>query len=270
VRRLLIRPGAIGDTIASLPALAWLCRGVDAELWVPARNVPLVRHLAPVRSFQEVQLDLLELDPPPRLVERLRGFDEVVSWYGAARAEFRDALARYTTNSRIFDALPPRNLHVFAGDHYMAQIGAPEAGAEPGIPVARRPRGFVAIQPFSGSPRKNWPLAAFAEVAAELSRVHGLAVEWCAGPEETLAGARRFDTLDGVIEWLSGASIYLGNDSGISHLAAACGVPAVAVFVASDARVWAPRGAHVAVVDRPSDGREVFTAADSLLRGALL
>ena len=293
MRRLLIRPGAIGDTIVSLPALAWLCQDVEAEIWAPARNLPPLRHLAPVRSFQQIQIDLFEIHPPPGLAERLSGFDEIVSWYGAAREEFRQALTRANANSRFLSALPPRDWRGFAGDFYCAQVGMPARSVEPHggavftrgastlvstlasptlhdsiarIPLQRRPRGFLAIQPFSGSPRKNWPLAGFAEVAAQLSRAHGLAVEWCAGPEEPLAGARRFDTLDGVMEWLASASLYVGNDSGISHLAAACGVPTVAVFVDSDAQVWAPRGRHVAVVERPASSGEVFTVADSLLR----
>ena len=42
-------------------------------------------------------------------------------------------------------------------------------------------------------------------------------------------------------QWLATASLYVGNDSGITHLAAAVGVPVVAIFRASDARVWLPR-----------------------------
>jgi ADP-heptose:LPS heptosyltransferase len=94
-----------------------------------------------------------------------------------------------------------------------------------------------------------------------------LSVEWCAGPEEELPGARRFDGLDEVARWLSGASLYIGNDSGITHLAAACGALVVAIFQSSDAAVWSPRGPHVAVLQSP-DVREVVEASLALLRAA--
>ena len=99
MRRLVIRPGAIGDTIVGLPALERLCSAESgagsAEIWAPSRNLPLVRHIAPARSFTSVQLDLLEIDPPPALIEKLRSFDEIVSWYGAltfAKQTHDDAL----------------------------------------------------------------------------------------------------------------------------------------------------------------------------------
>jgi heptosyltransferase-2 len=76
-------------------------------------------------------------------------------------------------------------------------------------------------------------------------------VRWCAGPEEDLAGAVRIDDLYHLACWLRQARLYVGNDSGISHLAAAVGIPTVAIFGPTDPAVWAPRGAHVAVVRAP-------------------
>ncbi len=48
--------------------------------------------------------------------------------------------------------------------------------------------------------------------------------------------------------------MYIGNDSGISHLAAAVGTPVVAIFLDSDPLIWAPRGRHVQVL---TQGRRV-------------
>ena len=320
MRRLILRPGAIGDTIVSLPALEHLCGNVEAEIWVPARNLPLVRHVAPARSFQEVQLDLLEIDPPPALVARLCTFDEVVSWYGAAREEFRTALAATGVTAKFFHALPPEGAGCHAVDFYLKQVGAwseGQAAAVPWIPVQRRacgppagpsgvlcgagapacrvdtrvneraarrhirsltvaaqkpggdpPSGYIAIHPFSGSPRKNWPLNDFGKVAARLAAAADRRVEWCAGADEALDGARRFETLDGVAQWLAGAALYLGNDSGISHLAAACGTPSVVVFQASDSRVWAPRGPCVTVLEQPQPEQAVTAGLELLRFGA--
>lgn len=268
MRRLVIRPGAIGDTIVSLPALERLCSlapGLDyAEVWAPARNLPLLRHVAPVRSFTAVQLDLLEITPPRALIEKLQSFDEIVSWYGAAREEFRAALQATGVRFRLFQALPPQGAGCHAVDFYLRQAGFDAPGAVPHIPVTRREgplgRPFIAIQPFSGSPKKNWALASFQAVARQLEKVSCLSVEWCAGPEEELPGAHRFEGLDEVARWLFEAALYIGNDSGITHLAAACGVPSVAIFQASDAGVWSPRGPHVAVLQSPNVAQVIETA----------
>jgi ADP-heptose:LPS heptosyltransferase len=112
--------------------------------------------------------------------------------------------------------------------------------------------------------RKNWPLELFQRVAERLRVETGLRVEWCAGDEEELHEARRFEMLEQVAEWLGGAALYLGNDSGITHLAAACGVRTVALFQASDPWVWAPRGAGVRVLVRP-EAADVVEACLRLL-----
>ncbi len=78
-------------------------------------------------------------------------------------------------------------------------------------------------------------------------------VYWCAGPEEELAEATRFDDLHSLACWLSGARVYLGNDSGPTHLAAAVGTPVVALFGPTDREVWAPRGSKVHVVSMDAD-----------------
>ena len=61
------------------------------------------------------------------------------------------------------------------------------------------------------------------------------------------------------------ARLYIGNDSGIAHLAAAVGTPVIAIFLASDPRVWAPRGLNVTVLERPSVD-DVLAAAHVMLR----
>jgi ADP-heptose:LPS heptosyltransferase len=90
-------------------------------------------------------------------------------------------------------------------------------------------------------------------VAEELTRI-GRRVVWCAGPaEEGLslpANAERLPlgSLVALAERLANAKLYVGNDSGITHLAAAAGCPTVAIFGPTDPRVWAPRGPRVRVV----------------------
>ena len=116
----------------------------------------------------------------------------------------------------------------------------------PRIPCPPLPReNFAVIHPFASSPRKRWPLAKFQEVA----RQSRMPVRWCAGPEEKLDEAVRIDNLYELACWLSTARVYIGNDSGISHLAAAVGTPVVVLFGPTDPAVWAPRGDRVRVLE---------------------
>jgi hypothetical protein len=241
MRRLIIRPGAIGDLIVSLPALEHL-RADFTEVWVAEANVPLVRFADRVRGIGSTGLNLLELGQAPApLFDSLASFDEIVSWYGTTRSEFRDAVA--SMPFRFHGALPSRP-DVHAVDYYLEQVGAPP-GAVPRIAVEGRRTDCVAIHPFSGSRRKNWPLERYRELAAHLG---AFTIQWVAGPEEVLEGALRFDDLYELGCWLAGVRLYVGNDSGISHLAAAAGAPVVVLFGPTDPAVWGPRGAGVRIV----------------------
>lgn len=227
--------------MVSLPAMEAL-RAAYTGVWAPSAHLPLFRFADaawPLLSTGIERLGLPGLTPEPRLMERLRSFDSIVSWYGSNRPEFREAVAGLPI--RFLDALPSGGVH--ACDFYCAQAGI--APAAPNLRLPRRDGGYAVIHPFSGSARKNWPLENYRAVALWLER--RMPVHWCAGPEETLDGATRFDDLGRLAEWLAGARVYVGNDSGVTHLAAAAGTSVVAIFVASDPAVWAPRGARVLV-----------------------
>ncbi len=247
MRRLVIRPGGIGDCILALPAIEEL-RADYLEVWVARRNLPLIRFAHRVEAIQDTGLDWLEVPdrpPPTPLIERLRKFDSIVSWYGANRREFRDAVARLRLPFHFLTALPDVP-GVHAADYFLQQIGRGHLAGFPRLDCPRWDGGFAVIHPFSGSPRKNWPLENFRAVARWLER--RMPVYWCAGPEEPLQNAVRIENLYELACWLAGARIYLGNDSGITHLAAAAGAPVVAVFLVTDPAVWAPRGERVRVV----------------------
>lgn len=267
MRRLLIRPGAIGDCIVSFPTLEFL-RTEWTEIWVPRPIVPLVQFAGRVCPISSTGLDLLGIEglrPPDSLVERLSGFDEVISWYGANRPEFRRSLERLCRRCLFFEALPSDHAMEHATDFYARQVGAP-LGLAPGIRISHlEAREAIVIHPFSGTARKNWPLSCFEILSREL----GLAVEWTAGPEEELPGAHRFDDLLELATWIRGARLYIGNDSGISHLAAATGVPTLVLFGPTAPNVWAPRGSNVTVLRHDPiaelSTEQVLDAANRLL-----
>jgi ADP-heptose:LPS heptosyltransferase len=106
-----------------------------------------------------------------------------------------------------------------------------------------RRREFAVIHPFASGPAKRAPLAVFESVADRLRAT--MPVEWLRGPEDDMLAARCFPNLYQLACWLRGARVFVGNDSGISHLAAATGTPTMAVFRSTDARVWSPRGPAV-------------------------
>ena len=208
--------------------------------------LPLLGFADRVQSIAATGIDLVglgDLTIPNVLAEYLAGFDSIVSWYGANRPEFREALAKLPVE--FLQALPPEEFTGHAADFFCRQVGAPEGA----VPVLRyKPtglRGTAVLHPFSGSPRKNWPMTSFHTLAGRLP----WPVEWTAGPEDDLPAATRFTDLGELAHWLAGAELYLGNDSGITHLAAALGVRTVALFGPTDPRKWAPRGPNVTVLE---------------------
>jgi len=111
------------------------------------------------------------------------------------------------------------------------------------------PDGFLAVHPGSGSRAKNWPFDRFVEVARRLSPgrpwllVLGPAEDgFFPPPEARLARGLPLRTLGAV---LARAGLFLGNDSGVSHLAAACGTRTLALFGPTDPAQWAPVGRAV-------------------------
>ncbi len=250
VRRLLIRPGAIGDCIVSLPVLEYLAAEFT-EVWIPSPVVPLLEFADAVHPLASTGIDSMglgDLEIPESLNRRLRSFDSIISWYGANRPEFREALTSIGVDCAFYPALPPQSYRDHATDFFAWQVGAPE-GLVPHIdfePPA--PRSTVIIHPFSSSARKNWPLDLYRKLAAQLQSP----IEWTAGPEEALPEAIRFTNLGELARWIRGARLYIGNDSGITHLAAATGVRTLALWGPESPLSWTPRGDNVTVVHAPS------------------
>jgi heptosyltransferase-3 len=122
-------------------------------------------------------------------------------------------------------------------------------------------RSYVVIHPGSIMSTKRWEPKRFAQVARDLA-ARGWTIVVTAGPgEEAFAGqvAREIDrsvillglTIPELAELLRGARLYLGNDSGPMHLAAAVGTPTVAVWGSSDSRRWSPWSVEHRVVQNP-------------------
>lgn len=247
IRRLLIRPGAIGDFIVSLPALESL-RADYTEVWCAGQNVPLARFADSAQSIVASGLDGLGLLPAEHVVERLRTFDSVISWYGSNRPEFRELVRDLRLPFEFLSALPDGSCHAVEFYNRQArELGAQCPSRFPNIDCPAAERVFAVIHPFAANEAKRAPRRAFEQIAQKLSG--NMPVHWLCGPEENLEGAIRIDDLYELACWLRRARIFVGNDSGISHLAAAVGTPVLAFFRTTDPRIWAPRGPAVDVIN---------------------
>lgn len=210
---------------------------------------------------------------------------------GVATRELRDELAAFDialVYSRSFDlarslaAVIPRVLshdptpaHGHASAWLAKPLGelgidarAPAPPCEPspgelasGAALARMlPPRFLAVHPGSGSLAKNWPAERFAAVVARLSPqrpwllVEGPADAAAAGSLACLPGMRLARCMPprALGALLGQAGAYLGNDSAVSHLAAAWGAPTLALFGPTDPGMWAPLGPRVRVLRSPT------------------
>lgn len=135
----------------------------------------------------------------------------------------------------------------------------------------------IALAPGSGHRLKNWPLAYYQELAPRLEKELGARLLWILGPAEEgwqqqlqvngRQGERQFldyPSLRLLASRLKLCQLFIGNDSGITHLAAATGGPTVvAIFGPSEARIWAPPGPQVTILSSSLDcapctkGREI-------------
>ena len=100
---------------------------------------------------------------------------------------------------------------------------------------------YVVMHPFASAPDKAWPVARFVEVASRL----GSRVVVVAGPMDDAGQFARFRVyrgapLDTVKRLLRDASLFIGNDSGPAHMAAAFGLPCVVLFGPTDPVTWGP------------------------------
>jgi ADP-heptose:LPS heptosyltransferase len=179
-------------------------------------------------------------------------------------------------------SFPPWDEKVHLTDHLLkqfAQHGFPASGANPklylkeadrewardfwkskGVTLEERSK-VVVLHPGSGSKKKAWPLDRFLDLAHTLQDYLGSKILVVLGPAEGPEVQKAFEgmgpaapilakglTLLQLASVMEACRFFTGNDSGISHLAAALGLPTVAIFGPTDQRVWSPRGEKTFVV----------------------
>ncbi|GIW40055.1 MAG: hypothetical protein KatS3mg076_0632 [Candidatus Binatia bacterium] len=274
-RVLFLYPGALGDFLCFLPALlGFREKRPDAEILLVARSewLSLLRDEA-IETHDLDSREVAELySPEPPWVPRklLEGVDEVHSWSGRGDADFLRCLSESggRRRARVY------SFRAFAAGEHAVDYYARCLGVEP-KPVFLSPREeerrwvagwldrqklggkpLLALHPGSGSKRKNW------EGFPALARwweAKGGAVVWLVGPAEDglyfPEGAVLFrQELPRVVALLERASFYAGNDSGITHLAAAAGCRGLALFPEESFPSWSPRSPLFRTVVARRDG----------------
>jgi heptosyltransferase III len=153
----------------------------------------------------------------------------------------------------VFSGIPPEDWTLHATEYFLNRLNLNGSQQDFEPPIADDDIHDVVIHPGSGGKGKNWPIERFHELAATLVE-SGHAIEWICGPaEDFLAvpeGAQVWQGLSlvQIAQRLASTRQYVGNDSGITHLAALCGCKTVAIFGPTNPIVWAPRGPNVHIV----------------------
>jgi len=290
-RILVIRGGAIGDFILTLPALKAL-RDARPQAHMEILGYKHIAVLAENRFYAQAVHSIeygrlarffaRNSELPAELADYFAGFDLIVSYLYDPDQIFETNLRRCGVQNLICG---PSRIVENAG-HAARQLARPieelvinvvdltervfPSGEDREFArdfIASIPQPIIAIHPGSGSHEKNWPLenwialfspsdrfAAFKSLVvisgeADEDRICQLEREW-KNRDVRFARNLPLPHLAAVLE----RSIFIGHDSGISHLTAAAGANCVLLFGPTNPDVWAPKNENVRVL-RPSSGR---------------
>jgi heptosyltransferase III len=153
------------------------------------------------------------------------------------------------------------------------QIEIPRARlfAAPRSSVHPRTRAHAVLHPFASEADKTWPAENFLAVAKHLDRDLGIEPRFIAGADEDLSPFGEYTCFQGapleeVKSLLSGAALFIGNDSGPAHIAAAFGRPVIVLWGSSDLDNWRPWRTENVVLASPSGihSIEVSEVADAI------
>jgi len=272
-------PGALGDFLCFLPALQLLAADAQVDLFACTEFADLVPPTVKVRSsecYEITRLFVPDAAKEQRLHEFFGAYTSIYSWLGSQQVEFVSRLKLMSQGrARIYPFRPDGN-PMHQRDYYLSCLGARKPCQQ--IPMLalraeavawaegywRRQflggKGVLVLTPGSGAREKNWPAEYFRAVAQWWRDETRGAVVVLIGPVEEDRGGwgplldhsvfARSLNLAQVAALLARSDLYLGNDSGITHLAAALGVRTVALFGPSDVRQWKPQGERVTVLNR--------------------
>ena len=274
-RVLVIHPGALGDVLQAVPALRALGDGARVTFCGQPRLGEVLAGagiVADTVSFDGFGLEaLFTAEPaPPALGAKLGGFSRVVSWFGSRDGRYADGLRALSPSCVVAPPVPGDDRDT-VWEHLLATSGgparaAPQHRAPLALPASWRDRArsalrlaevqedrpMLLVHPGAGGRWKEAPADLLTRVIARALRDFDAQVLVHVGPADAEAAARldqaaeaplltlASPTLPVLAGALSLAQAYLGGDSGVSHLAAAVGVPAAILFPPATLMRWRP------------------------------
>jgi heptosyltransferase III len=256
----ILRLRSLGDCVLTTPALDILKRfRPDLRLAVFVENR--------FRELFEGNPDLAEIHPPE--LSALRRFRPqlCLNFHGGTRSAWMTELsgARYRAGFGHYRQQFVYNVHipraqeilkvdsrVHTAEHLASAIfflGAavceiPRAKLFPvgPAPPDSEPKSAI-IHAVAATPEKTWGAVNFLAVADHLAQ-SGVVPIFIGGPDDDLTPFRRYRTLQSSLSdiklLLASAALFVGNDSGPAHMAAAFGLPTVVIFGPSDPAIWGP------------------------------
>ncbi len=283
-----IRLRSLGDCVLTTPALALLkAHRPDLRIGVVVEDR--------FRAVFEGNPQVNDILPPsahalakwnPRMALNFHGGSRSMWLTSTSGAEIKAGFAHHAYSFLYTDKIPraqeilgdARRVHT--AEHLasaMFWMGVPQTE----IPRARlaagpaaQPGAYAVLHPFASTPQKTWPAGHFIAVAEHLKDKAGLEPIFLAGPTDDPSAFTSFRVIRNaplaqVKSLMAGAQLFIGNDSGPAHIAAAFGVPVVVLFGPSDPVNWAPwrTEGHV-LTNSEAIGRiavgEVIAAAEAL------
>lgn len=269
----MIRIGALGDVLLTRRLTYSLHRsGFRTTLLAPARHATLLLADPWIDGVLDSEAPALAAAFAGSWPESAGRFDVAVVI--SSSHDLIDAAKQAATESIRVPSAPVREdaLISMQWSEAAATLAAPFAGVMPCLATRAQEAtlpGATLIHPGSGSPRKNWPLERFVELSRNLE-ILGQRVVWIRGPAEMARpeswSGETIDrpSLQSLAATLADSRLFIGNDSGVSHLAGAVGASTVTLFGPTRGEVWRPDGPRVQVVPASSG------ALDDISVGAVL
>ncbi len=255
---LIVRPGALGDTILALPLLESLAKKHPGAAFTFLGN-PSYRELLPagakVQSIDSPDWLWLFSKNPHQAGVSIPAFNVAYVILQAPDVVVLNLRKAGTDSVRWITSRPAQGKHVV--EHLHEGLGVPLPPREPLLAhlAGRHGQDVIWIHPGSGGARKCSPLNLIARMAQELACSAGLGLAVTVGEQDAFLkempgwgelvnhpGTALFEDrpLIEICEKLGSARLFIGNDSGISHLAAGLGIPSAVMFVGTDPVQWMP------------------------------
>lgn len=207
-----------------------------------------------VHDINHVGFESVFNEPNSRFRQFIKPFHRAIIWMRDESGQIRESFQQCgLTDIHVFPGLPPSEGEGHASTYYLQCLGFSETSP---FQLSVEPHPLihdVIIHPGSGNKSKNWPSDRYLALAKGLRKNKRL-VTWCLGPAEDdfpLCAQERSIRIESLLELarvLGSARLYIGNDSGITHLAAAVGCRTIAIFGPTDPLKWAPLGNRVTVL----------------------